>query len=60
LIQEAILARVKEAKLFSLIFDETTDISHTEQLSLSIRYFYDGVIKKDFFNFLRCLRDDSF
>lgn len=29
-IQENILARVKEAKLFSLIFDETTDISHIE------------------------------
>ncbi|KAL4153097.1 hypothetical protein QTP88_000930 [Uroleucon formosanum] len=51
LIQEAILARVKEAKLFSLIFDETTDISHTEQLSLSIRYFYNGVIKEDFLPF---------
>ncbi|KAL4154140.1 hypothetical protein QTP88_001973 [Uroleucon formosanum] len=29
-IQETILARVKETKLFSLIFNETTDISHTE------------------------------
>jgi hypothetical protein len=50
-IQETILARVKEAKLFSLIFDETTDISHTEQLSLSFRYFYNGIIKEEFLTF---------
>lgn len=49
--QETILARVKEAKLFSLIFDETTDISHTEQLSLSFRYFYNGEIKEEFLTF---------
>jgi len=34
-IQEVILNRIKEAKLFSITFDETTDIPHTEQLSLS-------------------------
>lgn len=50
-IQEKILARVKEAKLFALIFDETTDISHTEQLSLSVRYIYKGVIREDFLTF---------
>lgn len=50
-IQENILARVKEAKLFSLIFYETTDISHIEQLSLSIPYFHSGVIREDFLTF---------
>jgi hypothetical protein len=50
-IKEVILNRIKEAKLFSIIFDETTDISHTEQLSLSFRYFYNGVINEDFLTF---------
>lgn len=50
-IQENILARVKEANFFSLIFDETTDISHIEQLSLSFRYFHSGVIREDFLTF---------
>ncbi|KAJ8928690.1 hypothetical protein NQ314_018700 [Rhamnusium bicolor] len=40
IIQENILAEGREAKLFSIMFDETTDISHTEQLSLSFRYFF--------------------
>jgi hypothetical protein len=50
-IQETILAKVKEAKLFLLKFDNTTDISHTQQLSLSFRYFYNGIIKEEFLTF---------
>jgi len=50
-IPETILTRVKEAKLFSLILDKTTDISQTEQLSLSFRYFNNGVIKEGFLTF---------
>lgn len=47
-IQETILTNVKKAKFFAILFDETTDISHTEQMSLSFRYFNDGVIREDF------------
>lgn len=50
-IQETISARVRNAKFFSILFDETTDISHTEQLSLSFRYLYDGKIREDFMTF---------
>lgn len=50
-IQEKVLAKVKEAKLFSLIFDETTDISHIEQLNLSFRYIHNGLIREDFITF---------
>lgn len=50
-IQEQILHNVKEAKFFSILFDETTDISHKEQLSLSFRYFYKGNITESFITF---------
>lgn len=50
-IQEVILSRVKEAELFSFLLDETTDVSHTSQLSLSIRYLFNGTIKEDFLTF---------
>ena len=50
-IQKTILQNVKKAKFFAIIFDETTDISHTEQMSLSFRYFNDGFIKEDFLCF---------
>lgn len=33
-----ILNNVKESCYYSIIFDETTDISHISQLSLSLRY----------------------
>ena len=33
-IQKTILHRVKKAQLFSVIFDETTDLSHTSQLHI--------------------------
>jgi hypothetical protein len=45
-IQDTILQNVKNARFFfSLLFDETTDISHVEQLSTSLRYFNDDIIK---------------
>lgn len=38
--QENILKRVRDAEFYAVIFDETTDISHIEQLSLSLRYLH--------------------
>ncbi|XP_046411069.1 uncharacterized protein LOC124175156 [Neodiprion fabricii] len=43
--------RVKKAKFFSIMFNETTDISHIEQLSLSFRYLHDGALREDFITF---------
>lgn len=51
MIQDTILQNVRKAKFFAILFDETTDISHTEQMSLSFRYFHNGVIKEDFLCF---------
>lgn len=50
-IQETIINNVKKAKYFAIIFDETTDISATEQLSLSLRYLKNNVIREDFILF---------
>ena len=36
-----IAARVKESKYYSIMFDETADASHREQLSFSVRYVHD-------------------
>lgn len=49
-ITEKIVSNIKKAKYFTLIADETTDISTKQQLSICIRY-YDNVsfkIKEDF------------
>ncbi|XP_026482791.1 52 kDa repressor of the inhibitor of the protein kinase-like [Ctenocephalides felis] len=50
-IQETILKNVREARFFSILFDETTDISHISQLSLSLRYFHNAIIKEHFVTF---------
>ncbi|CAG9771499.1 unnamed protein product [Ceutorhynchus assimilis] len=38
LIQSSLIKRIKASKYFSLLIDETTDISHIEQMSFCIRY----------------------
>lgn len=64
-IQETIFQNIKSANLFSLMFDETTDISYIEQLSLSFRYNKDGSIREDFacfcdaYNMVGCEEKDS-
>lgn len=42
IIQENILQNVRETKYFSILFDETTDISRISQLSLSFPYLHDA------------------
>lgn len=51
-ITRVILNRVRQSGCFSILFDETTDISHTEQLSLTLRYVYNGFIREDFITFI--------
>lgn len=54
LIQRKIVEKVKESKFFSVLADETTDISQKEQFSLCVRYvdFDDCMIKEDFLCFV--------
>ncbi|CAH0552598.1 unnamed protein product [Brassicogethes aeneus] len=51
-IQESLIERVKNAKVYAIGFDETTESGHIEQLSLSLRYIYKGKIREDFITFV--------
>lgn len=53
-ITSVILERVREAGYYAILFDETTDVSHIEQMSFSIRYIYKGKIHEDFLKFIDC------
>jgi hypothetical protein len=47
-----IINEVNENKYFSIIFNETTDVSHTSQMILILRYVHKGVVKKNFITFI--------
>lgn len=50
-----ILKEVKNSRYFSIIFDETTDISNISQMSLSLRYIDSNHrVQEKFINFLDC------
>ena len=42
IIEEHILKEVREAEFFTVMADETRDISNDEQLTLVLRYVYKG------------------
>lgn len=47
-----VLRRVHDSRFYSIMFDETTDVSHTSQMSLSLRYVHDGTVREDFVQFI--------
>ncbi|KAG0716828.1 Zinc finger MYM-type protein 1 [Chionoecetes opilio] len=47
-VRKTILNETRAAKIYSFLMDETTDISHTEQASMCVRYVHDDEIKKLF------------
>ncbi|CAH1100927.1 unnamed protein product [Psylliodes chrysocephalus] len=51
-ISEQILSKVRASRYYSILFDETTDVSHLSQLSLTLRYVHDGNIHEDFVSFV--------
>ena len=46
-----ILQRVSHSRYFSILLDETTDMSHTSQLCVTVRYIHDGAVREDFLTF---------
>ncbi|KAG5880323.1 hypothetical protein JTB14_018528 [Gonioctena quinquepunctata] len=53
-IMSTIITKIKFAKFYSIMFDETTDISHVSQMSLVIRYLQGSEVKEDFVGFIDC------
>jgi hypothetical protein len=45
-ILDEIIRRAKEAKFYALIADETSDMSQTEQLSLLVRFVWNGEVEE--------------
>ena len=53
-----IVDRVKSSGLYSILFDETTDISHKSRVSLILRYTHDSrEIREDFMGFIDAFHD---
>ena len=52
IIRKEIIEEVKESGEFSLIVDETKDVSKTEQISIVLRYYYGGSVKESFLHFV--------
>lgn len=50
-----ILKRIKLTKFYCVIFDETTNVSHTSQLSLSTRYIFENIVRDDFEGFVKVI-----
>ena len=53
-IRSSVVNEAKQAGLFSVMADETTDISNQEQMSLCLRYVLNGTIHEQFVDFVAC------
>lgn len=47
-VKRVIKKEIQESKIFSILLDETTDVSHTEQVSFVVRYVHNMKIKERF------------
>ncbi|KAK3909764.1 52 kDa repressor of the inhibitor of the protein kinase, partial [Frankliniella fusca] len=56
-IVEKILTRVRGTMFYSILFDETTDMSHKSQLSAIIRYVTRDAVYEDFISFIDAFDD---
>ena len=59
MVREEIIKEVKESKVFSVIADETKDLKKKEQLSLVLRYYYNGAVHESFLDFQRASELDA-
>ena len=50
-IRQDIVDKVKRAKFYSVIADETTDVSNKEKLSVSLRYVLENTVHEVFLEF---------
>lgn len=54
----SMIDQIKKVGIYAIIFDETTDMSHIEQLSLSFRYVYDERFIQ-FVDAYKCINDND-
>ncbi|KAH9378836.1 hypothetical protein HPB48_013802 [Haemaphysalis longicornis] len=47
-----IIKRVQDSIMYSIMFDETTDVAHDSQLALVLRCVHDGMLREDFLQFV--------
>uniref|UniRef100_A0AAX7VMJ6 TTF-type domain-containing protein n=1 Tax=Astatotilapia calliptera TaxID=8154 RepID=A0AAX7VMJ6_ASTCA len=59
MVREDIIREVKESEYFSVIADETKDLKKTEQLTLVLRYYYNGAVQESFLEFQRASQLDA-
>jgi hypothetical protein len=52
IIRNKIIERVRNAKFFSVLVDETTDLSKQEQMTMCLRYVTDNHLCEDFIDFI--------
>lgn len=58
-VKEEIMQEVKENVQFSVIVDETKDVQKKEQMSLVLRYYYNGLIYESFLEFQEAEKLDA-
>ncbi|XP_034093508.1 zinc finger MYM-type protein 1-like [Gymnodraco acuticeps] len=51
IVREDIIKEVKESEHFFILADETKDMKKIEQLSLVVRYYYNGVVQESFLEY---------
>ncbi|XP_076841026.1 zinc finger MYM-type protein 1-like [Brachyhypopomus gauderio] len=51
MVRTEITEEVKNSEVFSIVADETKDVKKKEQISLVLRYYYNGAIQESFLHF---------
>lgn len=59
MVQEEIIKEVKASEYFSVTADETKDVSKKEQMSMVLRYYYDGVVWESFLGYWEAEHSDA-
>lgn len=59
MVREQIIEEVKQSVYFSVLLDETKDISKQEQLSFVLRFFANGKVHEGFLDFKRAIGLDA-
>ncbi|KAF0733666.1 protein FAM200B-like [Aphis craccivora] len=57
-ILQKILEHVKKSQFYSIMFDETTEMSHTSQLVIVIRYIKNNSVREDLIGFVDCHKEN--